>query len=1259
LDETVEDQRRVRTRWELRGVVQSFRDSLTRLRKETRTALLTSKRAIDAHSASKREELLRSSAMREKQGSSDRTTEDALMKANNDVTDALRRTMGLMQGELERSVLSVQMLESSTTTLKSASSTHDVLTNLLGSSKQLITALEKSDWLDRLLIMAALAFFVLVVLFILKQRVFDRSLRIAFWWTRFLPAMGGRGKRMVLEKAEEASVSLVEVMATAAHSLGAAGISSTVVMAAAATSSAISSALASSTSASFTHMKDEEFHLTDLLPIYYVPQFIYQPWHPKPRSGKQPRLGQSQTSVVEADSQLASNVAGVFAQLDSYLDRLPLELLSLILSFVASPKDVLAVARCNKHLCATLLNKANAFVWRTARKICLSGQLQAPPPGWSEPAFAAFVFDGGFCEPVCQHTAARDILLSAPHYSVVRDFIMQCIPRLEEHDWVDGISSSHQPEFVCRKSDWDGLINEYNRIIRMGGTAYDFLTASEVQRLPRMMLVGSYVLISSRGLPLLIYSLLNKRANIKHNNSGRSVSNSSLDHPVSTYCSLVDFRLLRTRIASEVFEITEKRKRQLSEHADQTRRADIARHYQRIKSAGTHAILPTLLEFRRLPVIKLLQSKDASSLESELKESGLVADLIRDDMKKWVEAARGALAKVLGYPVWQNLSKKGPASVPRDYVEAGSLDFRGACAHDCPNTTKEQKRNQVWSAENFIPDRKGIDVLFQVLALAGINDEDPSARHNLIALGPYFLCKSCDPPIAMDCRRLAGHSKRHDAMQVYLITAAEADSMMKYPYAHGSRKKLVGFSQQEKKTRSTKNFGCRHCLQTPVRQQEQVPIQELVPSLEKVAVQEQAPSQEQDLSQEQVSLQEQTLANTSHTPRRAAGTRTVAAKPRLFIFDGLISHLKEKYVIDVVSCYACPLIDLVLQGMELKQWVTRTFSKYSHSIWSLVSAQKSTAHPVLPRAREMSFSASSDNMRLITGLSDLQAKKDHDIAYGIWYHELPETPIVSHHCAANLVSLELHQSPTCAYIRFSAGQERPQSRFRPVLLRLALIARKRLSVTKKDRWHPQFSRVFWNYGTDIDKNRVRRPLRLSVINPGITMRSKIFQVLSLALFCAPNALGALIQKQGLVLPSSAAGHREVVKSIFNDSYEAYRKFAFGHDDLSPLSQSFSDGRNGWGASIVDAMSTMSQTPDTVSIFESTIRYVGGLLSAYELSGKKHAILVEKAKELADRLSLGWSQGNVVPFGYVDFSANSPTIATSNIAEAGSVSPSHI
>ena len=35
-----------------------------------------------------------------------------------------------------------------------------------------------------------------------------------------------------------------------------------------------------------------------------------------------------------------------------------------------------------------------------------------------------------------------------------------------------------------------------------------------------------------------------------------------------------------------------------------------------------------------------------------------------------------------------------------------------------------------------------------------------------------------------------------------------------------------------------------------------------------------------------------------------------------------------------------------------------------------------------------------------------------------------------------------------------------------------------------------------------------------------------------------------------------------------------RKFAFGHDEVAPLSQQPLDPLNGWGASIVDAMGTM-------------------------------------------------------------------------------------
>lgn len=99
--------------------------------------------------------------------------------------------------------------EASTASLQATSTTHDLLTGLLGASKQLVTALEKADWLDRLLIFAALAFFALVVLFILKQRIVDRGLRIAFWWTRLLPSVDRGGPKEVTVEVTLQSVAVV------------------------------------------------------------------------------------------------------------------------------------------------------------------------------------------------------------------------------------------------------------------------------------------------------------------------------------------------------------------------------------------------------------------------------------------------------------------------------------------------------------------------------------------------------------------------------------------------------------------------------------------------------------------------------------------------------------------------------------------------------------------------------------------------------------------------------------------------------------------------------------------------------------------------------------------------------------------------------------------------------------------------------------------------------------------------------------------
>jgi len=184
-------------------------------------------------------------------------------------------------------------------------------------------------------------------------------------------------------------------------------------------------------------------------------------------------------------------------------------------------------------------------------------------------------------------------------------------------------------------------------------------------------------------------------------------------------------------------------------------------------------------------------------------------------------------------------------------------------------------------------------------------------------------------------------------------------------------------------------------------------------------------------------------------------------------------------------------------------------------------------------------------------------------------------------------------------------------------------------------------------------------------------------MVALAASCSLNVLGQTVQMPNLILPPSAAGNKSAALKLFNDSYTAYKKYSWGHDDLSPVSLSFTDGRNGWGASIADAMSTMyimnlthlfneavnftstidftkSQTNDTVSVFETTIRYVGGFLSAYELSGERFPILVEKAKEVADKMAFAWVSNNSIPYNLVNFTTNEPVVGITNIAQVGTL-----
>ncbi|KAF8739758.1 glycosyl hydrolase 47 family, partial [Rhizoctonia solani] len=168
-----------------------------------------------------------------------------------------------------------------------------------------------------------------------------------------------------------------------------------------------------------------------------------------------------------------------------------------------------------------------------------------------------------------------------------------------------------------------------------------------------------------------------------------------------------------------------------------------------------------------------------------------------------------------------------------------------------------------------------------------------------------------------------------------------------------------------------------------------------------------------------------------------------------------------------------------------------------------------------------------------------------------------------------------------------------------------------------------------------------------------------------------------IQKPELQLPPDAAEKGRDAIDLFTAAYGDYKKYAWGHDSLAPLSKSFIDDRNGWGATIVDAMSTMkimgledlfteavefsskidfnrTKTPDNVSLFETTIRYLGGLVSAYELGGKKDHALIDRARDVGNKLSNGWQGTNDFPYNNLNFTSDAPVIEESGIAVAGTL-----
>jgi mannosidase alpha-like ER degradation enhancer 2 len=147
-----------------------------------------------------------------------------------------------------------------------------------------------------------------------------------------------------------------------------------------------------------------------------------------------------------------------------------------------------------------------------------------------------------------------------------------------------------------------------------------------------------------------------------------------------------------------------------------------------------------------------------------------------------------------------------------------------------------------------------------------------------------------------------------------------------------------------------------------------------------------------------------------------------------------------------------------------------------------------------------------------------------------------------------------------------------------------------------------------------------------------------------------------------------------VKAEFLHAWNGYKKYAWGHDDLKPLSRTHHD----WYPqpllmTAVDALDTMilmemNDEADAtkqyiianlsfdkdieVQNFEITIRLLGGLLTNYQLTGDKR--LLKLAEDLGKRLLPVFNSPTGMPYRYVNLKTGKVSKPVSNPAETGTL-----
>jgi mannosyl-oligosaccharide alpha-1,2-mannosidase len=150
-----------------------------------------------------------------------------------------------------------------------------------------------------------------------------------------------------------------------------------------------------------------------------------------------------------------------------------------------------------------------------------------------------------------------------------------------------------------------------------------------------------------------------------------------------------------------------------------------------------------------------------------------------------------------------------------------------------------------------------------------------------------------------------------------------------------------------------------------------------------------------------------------------------------------------------------------------------------------------------------------------------------------------------------------------------------------------------------------------------------------------------------------------------------------VKAAFEHSWHGYKNRAWLKDELAPASGGFRTTFSGFGATLIDSLDTLwimgmidefEQTVEAIkdidfnapdglpmNVFETTIRYLGGLLGAYEVSNGQYQALLQKATEVGDMLLGAFNTPSKMPVLHWHKTGVEPAPGDAIMSELGSLS----